>query len=142
MLKRLERIERQAHAAERAALEALSDAELDALIATFPPDPAYEAAVERLSDVDLERALAGELDRAAILRLGGDSMQTLNRRLTQLEGRAPDPDPPGQAVAEIAHDLPRYWIDGVAVDPATFARRAPRGAFVVDVGEPQHEPND
>ena len=54
-------------------------------------------------------------------------MRTLDARLQRLEAHAPDPDPPGQAVADIACDPPRYWIDGTEVDWATFTRRAPVG---------------
>ena len=70
VLKRLARLEGEARAAEEARLKRLSDDELAALIARMPPDPDYEAALRAISDDDFARVLAGELDRAAVLRLG------------------------------------------------------------------------
>jgi hypothetical protein len=58
---RLAELEDQAPAKTQAELEALTEEELDALIAAQPPDPEFEAAVETLSEADLDRALAGTL---------------------------------------------------------------------------------
>ena len=38
-------------------------------------------------------------------------------------------------VADIAGETGRYWIDGREVDAQAFHQRAPKGPFVVDIGE-------
>ena len=67
--RRLDALETQQRDAARRWLESLSDAELEALIAAGERDPEFEAAVTVLSDADLERACAGDLDRDDIVRL-------------------------------------------------------------------------
>ena len=66
---RLQTLEDQFRAHWQRRVETMTDAELDAIIAAHPVSPELEAAIEALSDVDLERAARGELDEAALLRL-------------------------------------------------------------------------
>ena len=49
-------------------VEQMTDADLDAIIAAHPVSPELEAAIQALSDADLEQAARGELDAAAVLR--------------------------------------------------------------------------
>ncbi len=69
MAKRLDVLEAEASQRHRAWLEALSDEELEALIATSPPDPEMEVTIRALSDEDLERALAGKLSEEEFRRM-------------------------------------------------------------------------
>ncbi len=38
-------------------------------------------------------------------------------------------------IADIATEPPRYWIDGEEVSRHEWMERAPRGAFMIDLGE-------
>ena len=62
---------------------------------------------------------------------------TLSRRLATLErSTRPSGDDSGAAfVANIGGERGRYWIDGGEVDAQTFHQSAPRGPYVVDIGE-------
>jgi transposase-like protein len=66
--RRLEVLEAEASRREQAWLEALTNEELEAHLATYPPDPELEAAVEALSDEDLKRAVAGKLSIEEVRR--------------------------------------------------------------------------
>ena len=67
--KRLDALEAEQQRQYAAYLERLTDDELDALIATFPPDAAYDAAVDVLTDAELDCAIAGQLTHDDVLRL-------------------------------------------------------------------------
>ncbi len=67
--KRLDVLEAEQQRQYDAYLERLTDAELDALIATLPPDAAYDAAVDVLTDAELDCAIAGQLTHDDVLRL-------------------------------------------------------------------------
>ncbi len=43
--------------------------------------------------------------------------------------------PDGEYVADIAVEPGRYWIDGQPVTAHEFMQRAPRGPFVVEIGD-------
>jgi hypothetical protein len=61
---------------------------------------------------------------------------TLVRRIGALEALAQRyGDEGSEFIADIGSDEPRYWIDGRPVTPHEFLLRAPRGPFVVDIGE-------
>ena len=62
---------------------------------------------------------------------------TLSRRLATLERTTrPIGDDSGAAfVVDIGGEVGRYWIDGGEVDAQAFHQRAPRGPYVVDIGE-------
>lgn len=74
--RRLALLERQVVVKDRASLEALTDEELDALLAARPPDPEFEAAVRSLSDDDLDRAWAGILNEETIYQMYRQSYGT------------------------------------------------------------------
>ena len=62
--------------------------------------------------------------------------RTIHRRVDDLERNTrPSGDAGGEYVADIAGEAGRYWIDGHEVDAQTFHQRAPRGPYVVDIGE-------
>ena len=63
---RLRRVEAAANTWMQRQVEAMTEAELEAFIATFPPDPELDAALDALSLADLERAARGELNDAQI----------------------------------------------------------------------------
>ena len=62
--------------------------------------------------------------------------RTIHRRVDDLERNTrPSGDAGHEYVADIAGETGRYWIDGREVDAQTFHQRAPRGPYVVDIGE-------
>ena len=63
---RLRRVEAAADAWVQRQVEAMTEVELEAFIATFPPDPELDAALAALRVADLERAARGELSDAQI----------------------------------------------------------------------------
>ncbi len=65
--RRLAALEEQREAEDLRRLESLSDAELEALCADTPPE--VTAAIQALSDRDLERARRGHLSEVDILRM-------------------------------------------------------------------------
>lgn len=69
MARQLAVLENQARERTQAELDVLSDEDLDALIGAHPPDPEFEAAVQILSDGELDRALEGKLDTQTIRRM-------------------------------------------------------------------------
>ena len=63
-------------------------------------------------------------------------MNTFTQRIAVLEAlieRYGGDD--GEYVADIGGAEPRYWIDGRAVSRQEWMQRAPRGAYVVDIGD-------
>jgi hypothetical protein len=64
--------------------------------------------------------------------------RTLERRLGALEAlveRYGGDDDGEDFVADIAGETGRYWIDGQLVSQQEWMQRAPKGGFVVDIGE-------
>ena len=61
---------------------------------------------------------------------------SLERRIGALEARSERYGGDDRAyVADIAGATGRYWIDGREVDAQTFHQRAPKGPYVIDLGE-------
>ncbi len=67
MARRLAELEQQREADDLRWLESRTDAEIEAMCADDPPE--LTAAIQALSDVDLERARHGQLSEAEILRM-------------------------------------------------------------------------
>ena len=64
------------------------------------------------------------------------SYRAIQRRVQDLERNTRLGDEDGREyVADIAGETGRYWIDGREVDAQAFHQRAPKGPFVVDIGE-------
>lgn len=55
--------------AERMWIEAMTDDELEAVIASYPPDPEFCAAIEKLSETELEMAIDDIIDREQIMSI-------------------------------------------------------------------------
>ncbi len=64
------------------------------------------------------------------------SYRAIQRRVQDLERNTrPSGEAGGEYVADIAGETGRYWIDGREVDAQAFHQRAPRGPYVIDLGE-------
>ena len=66
---RLQALEKQARADWQRRMEAMTLEELDALIAANPVSPELDAAIQALSEAELERVVRGELGAADILQI-------------------------------------------------------------------------
>ena len=61
---------------------------------------------------------------------------SLERRIGALEARSERcGGDDSEYVADIAGETGHYWIDGREVDAQTFHQRAPKGPYVIDLGE-------
>ena len=56
--------------AEYAAIQAMSDEQLEEIIAGYPPDPEFDAAIRLLTDDELQAANDELIDRDQILAIG------------------------------------------------------------------------